>query len=352
MSNLTRKIKRVKPLVSVVIVNYNGLKFLQGCLASLLNTRYENFEIVFVDNGSSDGSVRVAKEMLRNHSGHAIIENKANLSFAVGSNIGAKHSHGDYIVFLNNDTEVEPKWLDALIDTMEKDSTVGICQSKLLLLTSRKNFDSAGDVIDRYGVTLRRGGDLREPDVGQYEKVEQVFSARGAAMIIRREVAHRVGMFDPLFSLAYTDLDLCWRARLNGYKVLYVPKSVVYHFGEASTPTATSVFYSTRNRIGLLIKNYNLSNLILNSPGALFIVFGTILIELLKRRPLSSLSRIRGMFSLLANFKYFWKNRLHVQRNIRLVPDSAITHEMSRQTLVISHWRFIYLRSAFKKGKP
>ena len=340
-----------KPFVSVVVVNYNGLKFLKNCLTSLLNTKYENFEIILVDNCSVNGSMAIGKKLVSKHPYHRIIQNKKNLGFAEGSNIGAKSSCGDYIAFLNNDTEVEPDWLDEPIKVMQINPSIGICQCKLLSLPDRGYFDSAGDIVDRYGVTIRRGGDWREEDVGQYDKVKPIFSARGAAMIVQRNVIEEVGLFDPLFSLAYTDIDLCWRARLRGYKVYYIPQSIVYHIGEGSTPTSTSVFYSTRNRIALLIKNYRLSNLVRYMPMALFIVFVAIVMELLQRKSLLALFRIKGMLSLLTHFRCFWKSRLDVQSRIRKVPDDEILKELSDHNLAVSYWLPIYLRSLLRRSK-
>ena len=346
-----KSLEQKKPCISVIIVNYNGLKVLKRCLTSLLNTRYESFEIVLVDNCSTDGSVDVGKKLISKHPYHKIIQNKENIGFAEGSNIGAKFSCGDYIVFLNNDTEVEPDWLEELIKVMESDPSIGVCQSKLLSFSNHHYFDSAGDIVDRYGVGIRRGGDWGEEDVGQYNKVEPIFSARGAAMIVRRSVIEEIGLFDSFFSLTYTDIDFCWRIRLRGYKVVYVPKSIVYHIGKASTSAPASVFYSTGNRIALLIKNYSLSNVVRYMPMALFIVAVTIAMELLQRNPSLALFRFKGLVSVVTNFKRLWRSRLDVQFNKRVVPDSEIMKELSDQNLAISNWLPIYLRGLLGQSK-
>lgn len=234
---------------------------------------------------------------------------------------------------------------------MEADPKIGICQSKLLSLEDHRHFDSAGDLIDRLGVAIRRGGDLKEVDIGQYNQVEPIFSARGAAMIVQRNVIQKAGSFDPLFAMNYTDLDLCWRARLMGYEIIYVPTSIVYHVGEGSTVAPISAFYSTRNRIALLIKNYGFLNLIRYAPMSFLINVFVTIIEFLQQKPQLVLFRIKGTLSFLSNFRHFWKTRLHVQYRIRRVSDKQILKYMSRHHLAISHWLPLYLRNSRQRSQ-
>jgi len=332
------------PLVSVIIVNFNGLRFLNSCLKSVLSTDYANFEVIFIDNASTDGSVEFVKERFGRTFNLTIISNEKNLGFAEGNNVGIKIARGNYIVFLNNDTEVTQSWLRELVKVMENDYKIGIGQSKLLFLVNRKCFDSAGEFIDRYGVEMSRGGDWKEEDKGQYDLVEEIFYAKGAAMIIRRNVLDEIGLFDPLLFLTQTDADLCWRARLGGYKVVYVPKSVVYHVGEASSPALKKVFYTSKNQLLILIKNYNLCNLMKFFPFAVVIVFSTILAELLIRlRPDLAFERFKGILWSLIKFKFIWKQRVNVQYRVRKVPDSCVTKHMVKGTLAISHWLPLWL---------
>lgn len=142
--------KRATPTVSIIIVNFNGLKHLNKCLSSVLKTEYSNFEIVLVDNGSSDGSVDYVKknfavERLK------LIELPQNRGFAEGNNSGVKKARGKYIVLLNNDTEVDSEWLTPLVNTMESDAGIGAAQPKILLMNRRNRFDSAGNFINLIG---------------------------------------------------------------------------------------------------------------------------------------------------------------------------------------------------------
>ncbi len=331
--------KGEQPLTSVIILNFNGMKFLEKCLKSVLNTKYANFEVVFVDNASIDRSFEYVQRNFGCDNRLRITKNNRNLGFAEGNNIGAKMAKGKYLVFLNMDTEVDPNWLKELVDVLEANQTVAICQSKLLSLNNPGFFDSAGDFIDRYGVSMRRGGDLKERDKGQYDKVEEIFSARGAAMAIRRRIIKEVGLFDSTYFMTYEDTDLCWRTRLRGYKILFVPTSIVYHIGEVASPVSLKVFFTTRNRLMTLIKNYELYNLLRILPCAFAISISVLVAELLiRKRPELTLGRFRGILWNLVNFRYVWKERMRIQRNIRRVPDSQIMEHVLKTNLAILYW--------------
>jgi len=327
------------PYVSIVILNYNGLKFVEKCLESVLKTDHDNFELIFIDNASTDGSLEYVQKQFSHDHRLRIIRNQKNMGFAEGNNIGAKTARGNYIVFLNIDTIVESSWLRELVNVMDVDPKAGVCQSKLLSLKSPKFFDSAGDFIDRHGVMMRRGGDSMERDVGQYNKVEEVFSARGAALMTRRKIIKEVGLFDPIYFATYEDIDFSWRTRLHGYKVLFVPNSVVYHIGGVASPTSFKTFFTTRNWIMTLTKNYELHNLVKFLPFVIAISASVVGAELiLRRRPKLALDRFKGVLWSVLNFRYVWEKRLWIQRCIRRVPDSEIMKHMLKTNLAISHW--------------
>ena len=333
------KLESDQPLVSIIILSYNSLKFLKKCLRSVLSTEYNNFEVILVDNASTDGSIEYVEKKFGHDYRLNIIRNERNLGFAEGNNVGARVARGNYVVFVNSDTVVDPNWLNELVNVMEENPAIGVCQSKLLSMENPKILDSAGDFIDYYGVMMRRGGDCMERDEGQYDTVEEIFSARGAAMITRRRIINEVGLFDPAFFLTYEDIDFCWRARLRGYKIYFVPKSVVYHAGEAFTSTSFKVFFTTRNRIVALIKNYELHNLMKFSPQVIAISILILAAELaIRNRPKLALNRLRGILWVLLNFKYVWKEHLRIQHHIRRVPDSEVMQHMVKTNLAVSYW--------------
>ena len=304
------------PLVSVVILNYNGKNFVSHCLKSVLSNVYPNFEVLFVDNGSKDGSVALVEKLFGDDSRLEILTLGKNMGFALGNNIGIEHCKGAYIMFLNNDTIVEQHYLAELVKVMEEQIAVGAVQSKLLKMDNPKLLDSAGDFVDYFGLTSNRG---KGENADQYDQLDEIFSARGAAMIVKSTVLKDVGVFDPSFFMIYEDIDLCWRIRLRGYNVLYAPKSIVYHFSEATTRKLNRIFpifHGTKNWIMLMIKNRETMSLIKFSP--LIYLLGTLTLDILKRRdPESLLARLRAIVWNLRNLPQIWAKRLFIQKILK-----------------------------------
>jgi GT2 family glycosyltransferase len=187
-----------------------------------------------------------------------------------------------------------------------------------------------GDLIDYFGATYMRGNG--EIDAGQYDSTEEIFSARGAAMIVRRSVLDEVGAFDSLFFMRCEDIDLSWRIRLRGYKVVLVPTSVVYHAGGSATseiPSSKVLFYGTKNQIMMLLKNYSLVNLANFNP--LPFILGSIFLDLFIRKNIPyALARCKAMLWVLRNLGQIWRNRQIVQQRIRKVPDSDVMKHMMK----------------------
>jgi GT2 family glycosyltransferase len=318
-------------LVSIIIVNYNGEHFLTRCLDSVLKTSYSDFEVIVVDNGSTDGS----KGVLKSYTGHQkikIIINKVNLGFAEGNNVGINVASGNFIVFLNNDTFVEPDWLTELVKVFWSDIKVGAAQSKLLLMDSPSCIDCAGNFSDFHGGTFARG--LGEKDMGKYE-FDEIFTCKGASMIVSRQVIQEIGVFDTDFFTYYEDTDLCWRIRLAGYKIFYVPTSIVYHKGSGSIPMTGDgsfffqIYLMKRNRITTLLKNYEIKNLVKYLTPLLVYECSQIVIigfnDLLKRKKfLYSKHASSALLWNLKNFSRIWKKRLIIQRQLRKVTDEEI----------------------------
>jgi len=316
-------------------VNHNGSKYLANCLKSVRNSSYDPFEIIFVDNASTDDSIVIVQELFKNDR-ITIVRNPSNLGFAKGNNMGARYAKGDYLVFLNNDTEVEPCWLNELVKKMESDPRIGVAQSKLLQLgcpQDRQIFDSTGDFIDFYGVGIRRGAG--QVDQSQYENIEEVFSARGACMIVRRRIIKDVGLFDGDFFMGFEDVDLCWRIRLKGYKVMYVPKSVVYHKG-SGTPSNIRAFHDQKNVFLLMMKNYDIFNLVLHLPPHLIFTLGAFVLDIFYRRTLVlALRKLRVVSFLLLNLRHIMTKRYIIQYLIRRVPDREIKKMMLQSNLAL-----------------
>jgi len=335
------------PLVSVIILNYNGGNYIQRCLYGVLSTDYPNFEIIVVDNASRDRSIDIIVRLLSNCSRpYKIIKNDRNHGFAEGNNIGLAASHGEYVVFLNNDTEVDRFWLKELVRIGSSDPTIGVVQSKLLRLSDHRIFDSAGDYIDHYGTAFRRGGEWREVDTGQYDDVQEVFSARGAAMLVKRTVLDEIGPFDPKFFLTVEDIDLCWRARLAGYKVMYAPTSVVYHICPCSSNPLLRMYHARKNTPVLLIKNYSFSNL-LRYLTMRILIYSVSILKSLFVAFLSTdhmnvfLTRLRAVTWVITHLRYVLRQRSICQYRVRRVPDTQIVKFMLNTTLKEYTWLLV-----------
>lgn len=244
-----------RPRTSIIVLNYNGAAFIDRCLDAV-SAQSGNFETVVVDNQSSDGSADSA----RRHPDVRVLALEANRGFAGGNNAGAAAARAsDYLVFLNNDTSVQPQWLEALVETLDARPDAALATSHIVSLKDPEVVDSAGDGYLWAGGAFKRWhGERRRVGTA----VEEVFGACGASFAVRRSVFEALGGFDERFFMVYEDVDLSYRARLLGHRVLYVPASVVQHEGSASLgrASARAVFYGQRNLEWVWLKN---------SPGSL-----------------------------------------------------------------------------------
>jgi len=239
------------PLISVIIVNYNGKKFLSDCLNSIFHQTYFPFEVIMVDNASHDGSVEYVQQ---NFPGVKMFSQSTNLGFAGGTNEGIRQAGGEFILTLNNDTIITPDFIDELAQPMVSDPSVGMCASKMIFPDGRIN--STAICISRSGAAWDRG--MGEPDHGQYDVVEEVFGACAGAALYRRIMLDEIGLFDEDFFLYMEDVDLAFRARLSGWKCMYVPLAQVIHVhgGTAEPGSDTSVYYGNRNLLWCAVKNF------------------------------------------------------------------------------------------------
>jgi GT2 family glycosyltransferase len=253
--------KSVHPLISVVVVNYNGKRFLSACLNSIYCQTYFPFEVIMVDNASHDGSIEYVQQ---NFPQVKIIAQSTNLGFAGGTNAGIQQAVGEFILTLNNDTILTPNFIDELAKTMVSDPFVGMCASKMILPDGRIN--STAICISRSGAAWDRG--LGEPDNGQYNVIEEVFGPCAGAALYRCRMLDEIGLFDVDFFLYMEDVDLAYRARLSGWKCMYVPTAqVVHEHGGTTEPGSDkSVYYVNRNLLWYVVKNFPSRDLIMFIP--------------------------------------------------------------------------------------
>ncbi len=247
------------PLVAIVILNWNGVKFLKQFLPSVLNSTYSNKKIIVADNASSDDSIKMLKEDFPEVE---ILVNPSNEGFAKGYNTALKKIKSDIYILLNSDVEVTPRWIEPIVELMQRDKSIAACQPKILAYNNKSHFEYAGASggwIDSLGYPFARGRvfDECERDNGQYDNAEECFWASGASLFIRSEEYHSIGGLDEYFFAHQEEIDLCWRLKNSGKKIYVVPQSVVYHVGGGTLPTGNSkkTFLNFRNNLIMLHKN-------------------------------------------------------------------------------------------------
>lgn len=251
------------PLISVITVNWNGKHLLGECLDSLIVQSFKDFEIIVVDNGSQDGSLEYIRERYANVK---VVNLPENQGYAAGNNEGIRIASGKYIAFLNNDTKVDPGWLENLIKEAETNSpSIGMWACKIVSYEKPGIIDNVGLLL--YPDGLARGKGRLERDSGQYDQLQEALFPSGCAGLYRKEMLDEIGMFDKDFFAYADDVDLGLRARLAGWGCAYVPAAKVYHKYSSSTSAYSphKAFLVERNRIWVLLKYYPFE-LIMASP--------------------------------------------------------------------------------------
>ncbi len=242
-----------QPLVSVIITNFNGLRFLGACLAALRVQTYPLAcrEIILVDDASTDGSVPFVQA---NYPEVRLIQAPRQRGFIAGCQAGADAARGEWLVMLNNDTEAEPAWLAALVSTAQANPEAGAIASKMLLFDRRDVLHNAGDLMGADGIPVNRG--VWEQDLGQFDRARAVFGACGGGAAYRRTAWQQTGGFDQRFWMYLEDVDLAWRLHLLGWQVVFAPEARLYHHLSASGGGVLSSYYTGRNTIWTIVKDY------------------------------------------------------------------------------------------------
>lgn len=313
-----------QPLVSIIIVNWNGSGVFKNCLESLKKITYKNWEIIVVDNGSSDGSEDLINNIGIPKSKYKLIKNKNNLGFAPANNKGLKLSKGKYILLLNNDTKVERNFLSLMIEKMEEEKQIGAMQPKIRMMDTPDRLDNCGSFLTWTGFLYHWG--FGKKDSVEFNNQKLIHTAKGACMLIRKEVIDKVKLFDDDFISYFEESDLCSRIWLSGWQVIYYPKPEIYHkVGFTSKKLiATEVnYHSLKNRMLSYIKSFGLRGVItILIPHILMLMLLT-LIYLIKFDFSKSTMVIKAIWWNVANFSITLKKRKQIQK-LRVVSDKDI----------------------------
>ncbi len=308
----------MSPLVSIILVNWNGAQHLPVCFNALRRQTVRDFEIILVDNCSHDNSLAL---LARDFPEVKVIALQENRGFAGGTNVGLRAAQGEFIILLNIDTEVDEHWLEEVIAAFERHPEAGSVASKMKLLDQRDKFHTTGDFYRVDGVPGNRG--VWEVDRGQYDREEYVFSTCGGSAAYRRSTLDQIGLLDEDFFFSCEDVDLGWRAQLAGWRCVYAPQAVVYHKLKATGGGATASFYDGRNFLWLIAKNYPAS-LWKTYRGAIVRKQWSIFIEAMRAwRGEAARARIRGMLAGLIGLPKMLRKRSAVQA-LRCVDDAYL----------------------------
>jgi GT2 family glycosyltransferase len=297
-----------EPQVTIVIPCWNNRRWLGGCLDGLQAQHYRDFQVILVDNGSSDGSVAFVKQ---HYPEIRILSFAKNRGFAPAVNAGIRQTRSEYVALLNTDTIPHPDWLLNLVETMDSSPPdVGSLASKMLKLGDHTIIDDTGDVLSWYGSCRKRGtGESAE----MYNEIEEVFSACAGAALYRRSFLEEMGGFDDSFTSYLEDVDLGLRGRLLGYRCLYVPTAKILHQVHGSGLVRSRyVYLITRNRLTLLFKNIPLALLLKHSWTLLY---GQVYFFLVYKRPFHSLA---GTLSFLLALPRILRQRRTIQRQRKI----------------------------------
>jgi GT2 family glycosyltransferase len=334
------------PLVSVIILNWNGKKFIEKCIRSLMNVSYPSIEILFIDNASTDGSPELIETKYRNIK---VFRNKKNLGFAEGHEIGFRKAHGNAILLLNTDTIVEENLITSLVNVLYSKKSIGAVQPKIVMYPQKEIIDSIGVFFLMNGSLYHYGREKKE-NILEYNKQMEIFSAKGVCVMFKKEVLDKTGFFDKDYFAYFEETDICMRVWLSGYKIVYTPTSTVYHIGGATSKRLNwsfILFHSYKNGISTYIKNLSPSYLLRVLPVMLFLYQGVFLLHLLRLEFSNALAVQRAIIWNIIHFEKTLRKRQRVQNKIRRIKDDEYLPKLTRKV----KWSYYYYQFFGGMGK-
>ncbi len=325
--------------IAVVILNYNGKDYLEEYLPSVISNANIPFKLIIADNGSTDDSLSFVRKYYPEIEIHEL---EHNYGFAEGYNRVIKALDDfKYIVLLNSDVETDAEWLSPIIELMENDRQIGIAQPKILSYDDKTMFEyagAAGGYLDLLGYPFCRGRifDFLETDSGQYDDTKEVFWASGAAMVIRKKLFMDLGGFDTRFFAHQEEIDLCWRAKMAGYKVYAVGKSKVYHLGGGTLSYVNphKTYLNFRNNLMMMLKNDYKRAVLWKFPFRLVLDGVAAVKFLLEGKPKSFLAILKAHLYIYANLKTIVEKRLSTWNTVK-------KHKVGSERMAGKYFRLI-----------
>lgn len=324
------------PTVSIVITNYNGKHFLGACLSSVLQTNYprNRYEVILVDNASTDGSVEYVRSKFPFVK---VLPLSENYGFTGGNNLGVRVAQGDFIVFLNNDTIVDREWLSELVKVTLSHPRIGICGSKIISMKDRKTITYNGRALHILGGVIPHKFLTFEDGCGK--KICVTGCVQGSSFLVRKDVFEVLGGFDNDYFLYSDEVDICYRAWINGYYVGYAPNSIVYHYGGGTAGTLDKpefgilyerlksplrIYYGNRNSIINIIKNLELKNILIGMVFSSMFFFLQLFV-LLKNNDAKNIRLLTSAYiQPIKNLKSIWMKRAAIQASRKLIDKELI----------------------------
>lgn len=299
------------------------MKFLREFIPPLLKTTYPNVELIVADNDSTDESVEYIQT---NFPQVRVIETGGNYGFAKGYNVALEKVEADYYVLLNQDVEVTPGWIEPVIELLEKTPGAGAAQPKIKAHAAKEYFEyagAAGGFMDHWGFMFCRGRifDVVEKDEGQYDTVEDIFWASGASLFIKADLWHALGGLDADFFAHMEEIDLCWRLKNAGYRIIYCPDATVYHVGGGSLPQGNprKTFLNFRNNLSILLKNLPDNKIISTLFWRMWMDDAAALKSLLDGKPADTWAIVRSHFAFYRQIPKLLRKRKDIKKRIAAI---------------------------------
>ncbi len=339
-------------MVSVIIVNFNGARFIKNCILSVLNNTAVSFEIIVVDNASGDKSLEILKQNFSTEKKLRLIFLKTNKGPAFARNLGVKKSRGTYLVFLDYDTFVSKNWLKQTIELLKRDQRIGGGQLKILRMSQKNIYDSAGEKFTSFGFLSERARGSK--DNRQFDRVENIFSGKGAGMVVKKNIFKKVGGFDEDYFMYWEEPDLSWRIWLFGYRFVFLPKDKIWHAyvtkekNDHYYQKSQVIYYGCRNTITTLIKNLEKKNLIKILPLHILSWLMLSFMFLIQLKLAKSFFIIKGVAWNFVHLRQILKKRRLVQKN-RTISDDRLFELVGERKNILY---YVGKSLAYVRGKP